>query len=57
MIDGLQSGQAAYYIQVHHAVLDGQAGVLLAQTLFDLSPKPRRVRHGAASLAEHPGMV
>jgi len=26
VIDGLQTGQAAYYIKVHHAVLDGQAG-------------------------------
>jgi diacylglycerol O-acyltransferase / wax synthase len=57
VIDGLQSGQAAYYIQVHHAVLDGQAGVLLAQALFDLTPKPRRVPRGAVTHAEHPGMA
>ncbi|MCU0967609.1 MAG: wax ester/triacylglycerol synthase family O-acyltransferase [Rubrivivax sp.] len=35
VIDGLASGQVAYYIKVHHALLDGQAGVLLAQVLFD----------------------
>jgi len=29
--DGLQSGQVGYYIKVHHSVIDGQAGVLLAQ--------------------------
>jgi WS/DGAT/MGAT family acyltransferase len=57
IINGLQSGQAAYYIQVHHAVLDGQAGVLLAQALFDLTPKSRG-RSGQAVLhAEHPGMA
>ena len=43
VIDGLQSGQVAYYFKVHHAVLDGQAGVLLAQALFDVTPKPRRI--------------
>ncbi|HYN59658.1 MAG TPA: wax ester/triacylglycerol synthase family O-acyltransferase, partial [Rubrivivax sp.] len=55
VIDGLQSGQAAYYFKVHHAVVDGQSGVMLAQTLFDLTPKPRRILPGAAAPAEHPG--
>jgi diacylglycerol O-acyltransferase / wax synthase len=40
VIDGLASGQVGYYVKVHHAVLDGQAGVLLAQALFDLSANP-----------------
>jgi len=57
VIDGLASGQVGYYIKVHHAVLDGQAGVLLAQALFDVTPKPRTVaRPGRAVAAEHPGM-
>jgi len=57
VIDGLASGQAGYYIKVHHAVLDGQAGVLLAQALFDVTPKPRAVpRPGHGVAAEHPGM-
>ena len=56
VIEGLASGQVAYYFQVHHAVLDGQAGVLLAQALFDLTPKARPVsRSVAAPLEEHPG--
>jgi diacylglycerol O-acyltransferase / wax synthase len=57
VIDGLHSGQAGYYLQVHHAVLDGQAGVMLAQALFDLTPTPRRTRQAAALPAEHPGMA
>ena len=56
-IGGLHSGQAAYYIQVHHAGLDGQAGVLLAQALFDLTPRPRRIARRRAPPAEHPGLV
>ena len=57
VIDGLQSGQAAYYFKIHHAVLDGQAGVLLSQALFDLTPKPRALPRGAGAHAEHPGMA
>lgn len=44
VIDGLASGQVGYYLKGHHAALDGQAGVLLAKTLFDLSPRPAAVR-------------
>jgi len=58
VFDGLQSGQAAYYIKVHHAVLDGQAGVLLAQALFDITPNARPARAAGAKSArpaEHPG--
>ena len=52
--DGIR--QAGYYIKAHHAVLDGQAGVLLAQALFDTSPKPRVVRKPAREEPdEHPG--
>lgn len=59
VIVGLQSGQVAYYIKVHHAAVDGLAGVLLAQALFDLAPQPRRiarpVAQNAAHQAEQPG--
>ena len=57
IIEGLQSGQVGYYIKAHHAALDGQAGVLLAQALFDLTPVPRSVPKGKAASAEHPGMA
>ncbi len=55
VIGGLQSGQAGYYLQAHHAAIDGQAGVMMAQTLFDLTPRPRPIPRGRGSLAEHPG--
>jgi WS/DGAT/MGAT family acyltransferase len=60
VIDGLQTGQVGYYIKVHHAALDGQAGVLLASALFDLTPRPRAVRRpqrSEADQAEKPGMA
>ncbi len=55
MIDGLASGQVGYYFKVHHAALDGQAGVLLARTLFDASPQPPAIRRTKAMPAEQPG--
>ena len=44
VIDGLSTGQAALYSKVHHAAVDGQAGVALAKAMFDMSPEPRVVK-------------
>lgn len=58
VIDGLASGQVAYYMKVHHAMLDGVSGAQLAQALFDTAPHPpRRVRRVDEEPTEHPGMV
>ena len=43
LIEGLQTRQVAYYTNIHHAVIDGQAGVELSKAIFDLTPRPRRV--------------
>ena len=43
VIEGLQSGQVAFASQIHHAALDGQGGVALAQAMFDTEPTPRSV--------------
>jgi WS/DGAT/MGAT family acyltransferase len=40
VLDGLASGEQAYYFKIHHAMLDGQAGAALATALFDTSPLP-----------------
>lgn len=40
VLEGLASGEKAYYFKVHHAMLDGQAGVALAGALFSTSPDP-----------------
>jgi diacylglycerol O-acyltransferase len=55
VIDGLDNGDVAYYIKVHHAAMDGKASVLMAQALFDLTPRPRTIRRGQLPRAEHPG--
>jgi diacylglycerol O-acyltransferase / wax synthase len=44
VIEGLHTGQMALYAKVHHAAIDGQAGVALAKALYDLTPEPRAVR-------------
>lgn len=40
MLEGLTSGEKAYYFKIHHAMLDGQAGAALAAALFDISANP-----------------
>lgn len=41
VIDGLQSGEAGFYAKIHHAALDGQGGVAVAQALLDTGKVPR----------------
>ena len=43
VIEGLQSGQVAFASRIHHAALDGQGGVALAQAIFDTEATPRAV--------------
>ena len=50
---GLEPGpegqpRVALYTQLHHAAVDGQAAVALAQVILDLSPEPRAVGAVAA---------
>jgi len=42
VIEGRQDGRIGFYTNIHHAVVDGQAGVELMRTLFDLTRRPRR---------------
>ncbi|UJJ33076.1 WS/DGAT/MGAT family O-acyltransferase [Halopseudomonas maritima] len=41
VIEGLQSGQIAFYTKAHHSRIDGQAGAELARLLYDLAPEGR----------------
>jgi diacylglycerol O-acyltransferase / wax synthase len=63
IISGLKSGQAALYTKAHHAGMDGQGGIAVAQSIFDMEatgrvvkpPRPRvrsnRYQLGMAELA------
>ena len=40
VISGLANGMTGVYCKVHHAAIDGKAGVVLAQAMLDLVPDP-----------------
>lgn len=44
VIDGLQSGEVAIYSKIHHAAVDGGAGMAIAAALYDMGPVPRKVK-------------
>ena len=44
VIEGLADGRIGFYGKVHHAAVDGQAGVAMATSLFDITPEPRFVK-------------
>ncbi len=58
VFEGLEDGRKAYYVKIHHALLDGQAGAALAAALFDMSCKPPRIKPAARKAAEpEPGAL
>ena len=50
VIEGLQSGQVAIYTKMHHAAVDGGAGMALNSAMYDLTPEPRKVEEPPAKL-------
>jgi len=54
VIEGLQSGQFAFYAKLHHAGLDGQGGVALAQAVLDVDAKAKPVKGKVASAKRLP---
>lgn len=58
VIEGLASGLVALYSKIHHAVLDGQGGIALAQALLDLEPRrPKRARKSGAAATPAPAQA
>ncbi len=45
MVEGLDDGGFALISKTHHAMIDGIAGVDIAQVMFDLSPAPTEIDH------------
>ena len=54
VIEGLDSGEVAFYAKIHHAGLDGQGGVALAQAVLDLEPNPKARQKTPAGKAPPP---
>jgi WS/DGAT/MGAT family acyltransferase len=51
VIENVQPGVLALYAKIHHALLDGQGGIALAQALLDLAPLAPRKRSAAVAKA------
>jgi diacylglycerol O-acyltransferase len=49
MVEGLRDGGFALITKTHHALIDGVAGVDIAQVMFDLGPVPTEVPHPDAA--------
>ena len=47
VIEGLADGRAALYSKVHHAAVDGGAGMVITKALYDVTPVPREVEQAA----------
>jgi diacylglycerol O-acyltransferase / wax synthase len=43
VIEGLQGGRFAVYAKLHHAAVDGGAGMVIMETIFSSSPEPSDV--------------
>jgi WS/DGAT/MGAT family acyltransferase len=55
VIENVDPGLVALYSKVHHALLDGQGGIALAQALLDIAPtKPRSATPAAKQKAAQP---
>ena len=51
VIEGLAGGAVGLYAKIHHAALDGQGGIAVAQALLDAQPKPRTLAKEVAAPA------
>ncbi|MCU0898216.1 MAG: wax ester/triacylglycerol synthase family O-acyltransferase [Burkholderiales bacterium] len=56
VIEGLSDRKVGFYSKVHHAALDGAAGVILLSTMLDTTPVPRKFEPRKSKEAEHPGV-
>jgi WS/DGAT/MGAT family acyltransferase len=55
VIEGLPDHKVGFYSKVHHAALDGAAGVILLSTMLDTTPVPRKFAPRKRMEAEHAG--
>ena len=54
LVEGLEGGRWSLITKTHHAVIDGIAGVDIAQVLFDLTPEPTVIEHPDAAWEPQP---
>ena len=51
VIDGLADGRHAIYTKIHHAAVDGGAGMALTNMMYDTSPAGRQIEPAPAQSA------
>ena len=51
VIDGLADKRLAIYTKIHHAAVDGGAGMVLTNMMYDATPVPRRIEPPAPKQA------
>ncbi len=51
VVDNVEPGIVALYSKIHHALLDGQGGIALAQALLDIAPVKARRGKATATVA------
>ncbi|MGB0506932.1 MAG: wax ester/triacylglycerol synthase family O-acyltransferase [Pikeienuella sp.] len=52
VIEGLESVQVCLYSKMHHAAIDGGAGMVITKALYDVTPEPRVVEPPKPKVAE-----
>lgn len=60
VIDGFSTGQAVLYMKVHHAAVDGGAGMAMTKAIYDTTPVPRDVEKAppkASAQTGEPGLL
>jgi len=57
IIDGLESGQLAFYFKAHHSGVDGKASMELAKVLYDTSPEMRDLAPSKRTRASGPNQL
>jgi len=53
VIEGLAGGEVGFYAKIHHAALDGQGGIAVAQALLDTQPRAFAKAGDAPDAAPH----
>ena len=56
VIYGVEGSKIAHYFKSHHACLDGMAGQLAYETLFDATPEPRETAPAPENFYAAPGV-
>ena len=55
VIEGLENGQCALFLKLHHALIDGEGGIKLLRAALSENPRDKQIRALWATGAKQPG--